>query len=194
MNNLPPEKEFTHMMFCQEVWLDIPDYEGLYQASSFGRIRSIDRKILCKDGRSKLIKGTTLTPTKTKHGYLALALCCNGVPQTHTVHKLVSRAFLGFRPEQMQVNHLDGNKSNNAASNLEYCTPSENTRHAFRTGLNLSKGEVNPSAKLKANDIKSIVARASNGETLRSIAASYGLVVSSIWAIVNNKAWRHIER
>jgi hypothetical protein len=101
---------------------------------------------------------------------------------------------LGFRPEQMQVNHLDGNKSNNAASNLEYCTPSENTRHAFRTGLNLSKGEVNPSAKLKANDIKSIVARASNGETLRSIAASYGLVVSSIWAIVNNKAWRHIER
>ncbi len=194
MNDLPVEKQFTHMMFCEEIWLDIPDYKGLYQASSLGRIKSIDRKILCRDGREKLIKGTVLSPSKNKHGYLAVALCLKGVPQTHTVHKLVSKTFLGLRPNHMQVNHLDGDKTNNAISNLEYCTPSDNTRHAFATGLNPSKGEANTSAKLKTDDIKSIVARASNGETLRSIASSYGLVVSSIWSIVNNKAWRHIER
>lgn len=187
MSDLPIEKQL-------EVWLDIPDYEGFYQASSFGRIKSVDRMILCKDGKNKLIKGTILAPSQTKHGYFALALCRNGVAQTHTVHKLVSRTFLGLRPSQMQVNHLDGDKLNNAVSNLEYCTPSENTRHAFETGLNLSKGEANPSAKLKADDIKSITARASNGESLRSIASSYGVVVSSIWSIVNNKAWRHVER
>lgn len=106
----------------QEIWKDIEDYNGLYQISSFGRVKSI------KNG----IKKTYID----KYGYVYVSLSKNGKIKRFRVHRLVAHAFL-FKPKKASVvNHLDGNKTNNCIDNLEWTTPLENNRHAVRMGLN----------------------------------------------------------
>ena len=116
-----------------EIWKDIPGYEGKYQASSFGRIRSLDREIGSPGIRGrKSLKGRVLRPgpTRSGHLYVVLGHGTAGVP----VHRLVALAFLGPRPEGMDICHNDGNPTNNQADNLRYDTRTNNILDVFRTG------------------------------------------------------------
>lgn len=97
----------------EEVWKDIPNYEGLYEVSNFGNVYSVRKKIRLKPGDNG-------------YGYLSVVLCKNGIQTNYKVHRLVMLAFIGEPPAGCEVNHIDGNKSNNRLDNLEYITSSEN--------------------------------------------------------------------
>ncbi len=121
-----------------EIWKDIPDYEGLYQASNLGRIKSLSKKIRFEDK----IKNEQFRKSKDKilslncfnnFGYLIVHLRKNNKSHTKTIHRLVLESFIG--KSELVINHKDGNKLNNKLNNLEYCTISENGKHAWRTGL-----------------------------------------------------------
>jgi hypothetical protein len=106
----------------QELWKDVPGYEGLYQVSSCGRIM--------RGGRIR-------KPKKDHAGYLVVAFCKNGIEKEWKVHRLVALAFLRNPERKRVVNHIDGDKQNNWVENLEWATHSENIRHAYKTGLRI---------------------------------------------------------
>jgi hypothetical protein len=119
----------------EEIWKDIPGYEGLYQVSNFGRVKSLNNY------RKKII---LLKPQKDKKDYLIVNLCKKGKLKAKKVHKLVAEAFVSkeyikkyknenINYEKIEVNHIDENKSNNHYSNLEWCTHSYNTHYG--TGI-----------------------------------------------------------
>lgn len=103
-----------------EVWKDIKGYEGLYQVSDMGRVRS-------KNGVLHLNTNT--------YGYKHITLSKGDVQKTVVVHRLVSDAFIDNPHNKPQINHIDGNKENNAVVNLEWVTQGENNRHAIRASL-----------------------------------------------------------
>lgn len=119
----------------KEIWKDIPGYEGYYQASTCGRIRSVDR-IVRQQGRGKafdgLRKGRILKSRLLNSGYLVVWLCKDGKSKALTVHRLIADTFIPRNDERSDVNHKDGNKGNNNIENLERCTKSENIKHSYR--------------------------------------------------------------
>lgn len=168
----------------KDIWKDIPDYEGLYIISNLGRIKS-----LCRATTSgKILKSSNNSE------YPTVALCKNGKLKTYVVHRLVLQAFLG--KSDLDANHIDGKKSNNRLDNLEYCTRSENLKHAYRTGLKSNKGEKHPGAKLNEWDVKIIRKLYKNSNywhSLRKLAKLLKVTPSAIWRVVTNKTWKHIQ-
>ena len=112
-----------------EIWKDIPDYENYYQVSNLGRIRSLDRFY---NGRT--LKGKILKLSPNLYGYLRFTAKKDNITKTLHVHRIV---LLTFNPisENKQVNHINGDKTNNNLENLEWCTDSENKVHAYKIGL-----------------------------------------------------------
>lgn len=119
----------------EEMWKDIPGYEGFYQASSLGQVRSIDRERVDKLGRKFRVKGKIRKLATSEDGYLEVDLNCNGVVKYVRVHRLVALTFIANPENKPEVNHKDGNKKNNNIHNLEWATTAENIRHAIHTGL-----------------------------------------------------------
>ena len=121
-----------------EIWKPIKGYEGLYEVSNKGRIKSLKRYTNSKNEfgnikqnhNEKILKNNTM-----KTGYVMTTLYKEGKPKSFFIHRLVAEAFLENPYLLPQVNHIDGNKSNNYVSNLEYVTNSENQKHAYDTGL-----------------------------------------------------------
>lgn len=115
-------------------WLPIEGYEGLYEVSDSGAVRSLDRKTRNKRGIFTTYHSRTLKPVKTKVGYCTVDLCKNGAVKRFLVHRIVAKTFLPAVDGKEHVNHLDGDRLNNNATNLEWCTPKENSAHAYRDG------------------------------------------------------------
>ncbi|MFG6426059.1 MAG: HNH endonuclease [Muribaculaceae bacterium] len=119
----------------EEIWRDIEGYEGLYQVSSHGRVKSMDKPMFygdsdnvknheCSIRASRILKGRM-----KKNGYIQIGLSKDGIQRTFTVHRLVAQAFIPNPTHHPYVNHKDENKINNHADNLEWCTPTYNTRY-----------------------------------------------------------------
>lgn len=147
----------------EEVWMDIPGYEGLYQASSDGDIRSIPRRTT---------SGGVLRQYISPHnGYCYVTVSKRNKRITKRVHKLVGLAFWGensFNGERNQINHIDGNKQNNQLGNLELCTQSENMKHAYLIGLEkqatksvvrLEDGKIYSSLTAAATDVNGQISK-----------------------------------
>ena len=101
-----------------EEWKDIPGYEGRYQASNLGRVRSLDRLVKHKDGHIQKAPGKTLKPSVSKTGYHQVVLSKDGIEKPFYVHRLVWASFNGEIPKELEINHIDEDKSNNSLSNL----------------------------------------------------------------------------
>lgn len=116
----------------KEIWKDISNYEGLYQVSNLGNIKSLDRYVNYKIKDTKrLIKSQNKKLTLNKKGYLKVTLFKNGKGETREVQRLVAEAFIPNPENKPQVNHINGNKTNNNIENLEWCTCKENTLHSL---------------------------------------------------------------
>ena len=132
-----------------EVWKDIKDYEGLYQISNYGRIKSLERKT-----KYKYIKEKIKNLNSNRNGYLEVSLCKNGVKKPFMVHRLVAKHFLDSFDEKLDVNHIDCNKKNNNIKNLEMTTRSENIKHAWKNGLCETVRQASKKNILKATKIR----------------------------------------
>lgn len=117
----------------EEIWKDIEGFEGLYQVSNLGRVKSLDRYV---ESRGHLIyrKGVIRKPFDTT-GYYSVTLNKDRKETTFQVHRLVAQAFIPNPNDLPVVNHLDGRKTNNCIDNLEWTTYAENSKHAVETGL-----------------------------------------------------------
>lgn len=111
----------------EEIWKDIRGFEGIYQVSNMGRVRSLDR--WSNDERHRRLKGKILKPNKDRYGYLKIGLL-NKVRITYQVHRLVALHFVSGYKEGLIVNHKDEDRSNNQADNLEWCTQQYNLRYS----------------------------------------------------------------
>lgn len=118
----------------EEIWKDIPNYEGYYQVSNLGNVRSLDR-ILEKGKHTFCSKGKQLSIVLSPHGYYNIWLYKEKKVKKHFVHRLVAQAFIPNPENKPFINHIDGHPTNNNVTNLEWCTPKENFDHAKRTGL-----------------------------------------------------------
>lgn len=115
----------------KEMWKDIPEYEGLYQVSNYGRVKSLTRY-------KKILK------PYINYGYANIILSKNKKTKYYKIHRLVAQAFIPNIENKPFINHKDGNKLNNNVNNLEWCTAKENTKHAFENNLIvIKKGKEN---------------------------------------------------
>lgn len=119
-----------------DTWRDIEGYEGVYQVSSSGRVRSLDRVVTYKDGHSQRLPGKLLNINYDDSGYVIVTLYKSGQPKVFGVHRLVAEAFLPNPDTLAEVNHLDRNPANNCVANLEWISHRNNVIHACRTGVN----------------------------------------------------------
>lgn len=118
----------------KEIWKDIKDYEGYYQISSYGRVKSLNREVEAGNQIRK-IKERILKQIKTANGYLCVYLTKYGIDKQKLIHILVVEELIRNRKNNVQTNHIDGNKQNNYYKNLELVTPKENIIHAYKKGL-----------------------------------------------------------
>lgn len=176
----------------QEIWKDINGYEGLYQISNLGNVRSMDRIVTYSNGKKVKTKGKLLKPTIKKNGYCYVSLSKNGEKPKYDVHRLVAKAFLDNPCGYPVVNHIDGCKTNNMVSNLEWTTYEENIKHAFKNGLNKgTRGSINGQAILTESDVIQIK-KLLKTMTGREIAKQFNVSESTISLIKNKTLWKHI--
>ena len=119
-----------------EIFKDIEGYEGFYQVSNEGRVRSLERVVEHSYSGIRTIKERILKPGKNRDGYLHVNLCKDGSLKMHRIHRLVAEAFTPNPENKKTINHVNGIKADNRLENIEWCTNSENQLHAYRTGLN----------------------------------------------------------
>jgi hypothetical protein len=152
-----------------EEWRPVPGYADIYEASDLGRLRNV------KTG--KPVNGTQYT-----HGYVIVCLSRNGVVKRTSMHRVVASAWIGECPPCLQVDHIDGCRTNNAASNLRYLTAAENIRATVARDAH-AVGEGNGQAKLTAEQVAEIRAAKKNGPRYwgrRELATKFGVHISQI--------------
>ena len=112
-----------------EVWKNIQGYEELYQVSNLGRVRSLDKKVKCRGGKYRLMKGQIIRPIHSGANYSAVNLYKNKHHHMQYVHRLVAEAFIPNPNGHLEINHKDENKGNNNVSNLEWCNRTYNNNY-----------------------------------------------------------------
>lgn len=176
-----------------EAWLPVAGYEGLYEVSSLGRVRSLDHWVKNRYSRA-LRRGRILRQSPDRGGYLQVHLSnCNKV-ETLKVHRLVASAFVGAAPTpDAQVNHIDFKKDSNAAGNLEWCTRQENHRHAVDGGRLDGSVSNRRAKKLTTEIVLQIRSANANGEGgSRILARRFGIAAATAQRILSRKIWVRI--
>lgn len=181
------------MTAAPEEWRPVLGYEGLYEVSSLGRVRSVERVVLTR-------RRNGIVPTRRRSiilraiapiGYPVVALHRQDRGRPAHVHTLVCEAFHGPRPAGMQVAHNDGSRDNNQPNNLRWATPSENNLDKKTHGTQQDqRGEKAPGAKL-TNDKVAAIRKALDEIPQKEIARSFGVAPSTISNIRTGKRWSH---
>ena len=159
-----------------EQWRDIDGFEGMYQVSDRGRVRSVERTVKMNRGGVEYDmhhKGRVLHTAVTKDGYVTVHLTKCSKPYSFRVHRLVALAYIPNPDDMPEVNHKDGVKTNNTPSNLEWCTKSHNIRHAFKHGL-IDKGNMTCNRKMVKRSDGAVF------ESMTSAAEASGAYVSNV--------------
>ena len=176
-----------------ENWKTIDGFEN-YEISDYGRVRSLTHTVTSCTGQTYTVAGEMLKPRRAGKGYVKVALCEHGKVHDAYVHELVAKAFLcaDANGEKLIVNHIDGNKRNNNASNLEWTTYSGNNQHAYDMGLKL-KGEGYYNAKLTESAVADIRTNYSTVQNLNYFAKKYHVSRATVKDVVASKTWKSLE-
>ena len=181
------------MTVKSEIWKNIKSYEGLYQISNLGNVRSLDRVIEGGGSQNKRkLKGRVLKSSLKSNGYLGFTLCKEGSFKYVSGHRLVAENFLKNPHGLKQVNHIDGNKVNNEVTNLEWCNAFQNMKHAFESNLVDNRGEGSPNSKYKEKEILEVKKLLQEGYGNSIIAKMTGVSRTTVYRIKMNLQWRHL--
>lgn len=161
----------------REIFKDVKGYEGFYEVSNFGRVRSTSYKGV-----------RILKPAKTKSGYLNVIFCVKQNKVHKLVHRLVAEAFLDNKENLEQVNHINGNKEDNFVDNLEWCTIKYNNQHAYNNNL-LNRYEDRPEAKLTREKVLQIPELIKQGATTDDLKNLFNVSRRCIDNIFEGKNW-----
>lgn len=177
----------------QEIWKDVVGFEGLYKVSNFGNVMGMGKSWVCGMYNKIRTKPKSILPKSTNtSGYHQIWLSKNKNGKNYRVHRLVAEAFLENPENKKDINHKNGNKTDNGLDNLEWCTRSENVLHAFKNDLKKpSSGSKHGMSKLKEYDVLKIRELAGK-HTKLELAEMFGVGRRSINNIVNHKSWQHI--
>jgi hypothetical protein len=185
----------------EEIWLPCPyGYENYYEVSNLGRVKT-KAVFIRHDGNFSeyggYIKHLKVRNQQTnRYGYKTIKLCKLGTCKQYRVHRLVAKAFLPNENPNDQVNHIDGDKTNNTVINLEYVTCQENMKHAWETGLvnkDHTVGSRHHNALLNEQlviEIRSLYAK--GGYTQKELAEIYGVKFGTIKDVLTNRTWKHV--
>lgn len=170
-----------------ERWLPVPGYEGFYEVSDQGSVRSVRHMT-----RAGWRGGRLLKPFPDSDGYLRVNLSRHGtVAGLRPVHGLVLLAFIGPMPAGQQVRHGPGGKVDNRLANLCYGTPLEQSEDKRRDGT-MACGEKQGNSRFTASDVQDMRRRYAAGETPTQIGRDYGAAQAVVSAIVHRLSWRHV--
>lgn len=174
-----------------ETWRPVVGFEGFYEVSDHGNVRSVDRVVQCGKTLNHL-RGKTIRGSPSK-GYPKVMLYRNAKHHSAWVHRLVAEAFLGPRPDPlMEVAHYDGDRSNCHASNLRWATHEENIADTFRHGR-IRFGADNHTTKLTPEQVREIRGMLKAGMVHDRIAEQFGVSRNLVTKINNNSVWRHLQ-
>lgn len=173
-----------------EVWKEIEGYDGWYEVSNYGRVKSY------KAGGPRKTFSETPRILKLKcrnDGYVDISLSRNNNRKTCSVHRLVAEAFIPNPENKPEVNHLDCNRANNFYLNLKWSTPKENVAHSILKGDRNVAEENNPNSKLSKEDVLKIRRKYNQGGTTYiDLADMYGVTKGQIGHIINKRVWAHV--
>ncbi|MGE7828976.1 NUMOD4 domain-containing protein [Paenibacillus sp. NPDC093718] len=173
-----------------EVWKDVNGYEGAYQVSDQGRVRSLDRTFTyLRNGMevTRKKRGKVLSPSANHNGYLSVML--SGSRQY--VHRLVAQAFLPNDDKLPEVNHLNAVRGDNRLCNLEWCSRMDNVKYKEQCGT-VYQGDQHHYAKLNEESVRMIRSQLDSGMTEKFVAGMYGVSQSTINYIKLRKTWKHL--
>lgn len=166
-----------------EIWRPVVGYEGLYEISNFGRVKSFVKYPN---------KPAILRPLKNQTNHLKVVLAKNKKQKKLFIHRLMLLTFIGAPPcENAHARHLDGDPLNNSLFNLRWGTPKENVLDRWTHGT-MGIGEKSNGSKLKPSDVLEIKILIAKGCNNSEIARKYRVNPSSIWMIKNKKTWKHV--
>jgi DNA-binding transcriptional regulator YiaG len=190
---MQPQSTQLPLSLETEEWRPVLEYEGRYEVSDLGRVRTLIPK-----GRKRTLSAEgVLSPGPATKGYLFVHLRTEsgGKPRNHFVHRLVSEAFRGPLAPGQQVNHVKGIKADNRLAKLEATTSGENNVHALRMGLRkpgAPKGIASPNSKLTDDEVREI--RGMEGRASQTVLARrFGVSQPVISAVLRREAWRHVS-
>ena len=166
----------------KEIWKSIKNYDGKYEVSNTGRIKSLARYYSKVD--------IIMKPFILK-GYEKVTLMLNGKRSCFRVNRLVAEAFLDNLGFKSEVNHIDANKKNNNVSNLEWAKRKENLKHAHTYSL-FKKGEDKHNSKLNNLSVLKIREMASIGCSSYKISKLYNVSQAAVFYVIKRKTWKHI--
>lgn len=181
----------------EEIWKDIEGYEGYYQVSNLGRVKSFERVVYKKmyggNVHGYKRKGRVMNQDDA-NGYMQVQLSKRGKRVRVKIHRLVAIAFLENKENKPCINHIDADRSNNNVTNLEWCTQSENVRHSVKLGrwknnYKIYKGSDNPISKLTESIVRTI--RTSN-KSNAELGRMYGVTRSAVRFARIGKNWKHV--
>jgi hypothetical protein len=174
-----------------EIWKDIKGFEGIYQVSDLGNIKSLNRI----DVRGLNRKGKAKRGRINRYGYIQVQLWKNGKSIDKSLHRLVAEAFIPNPQNKPEVNHKDGDKQNNSVDNLEWSSSKENIEHAVNNGLRKTNGENNGRAILTKEDVEYIrkIYKFRDKEFGgKALAEKFGVGQTTISHIIKNESWKDV--
>lgn len=176
-----------------EEWKDIPGFNS-YQVSNLGNIRTIGRMVVNKGQFERKISARNLAPMNNGRGYLAASIQIKGQGKKNLyIHRLVASLFIPNPDNLPEVNHIDGDKSNNNISNLEWVSTQQNRDHAVRTGL-IRRGERIHSSKLTADQVLLIYDTVIKNPSINKseLGRKYGINCTTVIKIQRKQRWKHL--
>lgn len=172
----------------EETWKAIPGFEGLYEVSDLGRVRSLDREVTGKSGSIRKLKSKILKTGISLDGRLLVQLSKEGKTTMHSVHKLVTLTFIGDRPNGYHICHIDGDSFNNRLSNLKYDTPKENFIDYYRQGLKTPNSKLSINAVVEIRKLYKI-----GGYSQTTLGKMFNVSHDIIHRVVTYKSYTHIS-